>query len=133
MLDLNRRTKKPVSTISQIVEGKTPRSGKKEKSRSIKNLNRRRRKKQKGKKKEGNMRRLIGKVIRSQQQEKLHSEVRRKETEEFFDISSEVELMRGIEDIRDELNIFENLFEQQRHAINTVYPIDRRSKNGRHH
>ncbi len=44
------------------------------------------------------------------------------ELEDIFDISREIELLKEIKDIRDELNILRNLFDQQKRVLESFCP-----------
>ena len=44
------------------------------------------------------------------------------ELEDIFDISKEIELLKEIKDVRDELNILRNLFDQQKRVLESFCP-----------
>ena len=55
------------------------------------------------------------------------------ELEDIFDISREIELLKEIKDIRDELNILKSLFHQQRLVLETFCPAIETGQNNLGH
>lgn len=49
--------------------------------------------------------------------------VEEKDIEEIFDISNEIELLKEIKDIRDELNILRTLYEQQGRVVSSYHHV----------
>jgi hypothetical protein len=73
--------------------------------------------KKKKKEKKKSLMSLVVEAGRLREQKKKRSKIVSKQPEDSFDISREVDLMIEIKDIRDELNILSNLFDQQKSVL----------------